>query len=375
MIVRSRRLIALAAVVPLLIAVVNAEPLTSIPNPRNRNGTWVTDMPGILRADTIARLNSSISEFERTSGAEMAVVVIKSLDGLSIEEATVKLFELWKIGKKGSDNGLLLLWSTGDRRVRLEVGYGLEGVLPDGKVGAILDTYVLPKFRSGQFDEGLLAGVDEILRAARKEPVALSSQRSEPYGSRSHAPMRDVGGIIIGLLAGIPISVGSFFGLRKWRRNRRRRCPVCQTMMTRLGEAEEDALLEAGQQAEKRIGSVAYDVWKCGSCGHHVTQRYPKRFSGYAECPQCRNRTKSSTETVIFPATTIGDGSAQVVETCACCAFRREYTKALPRIQPIDSSSSGSSDGGSSSFSGGSDAGSSSFGGGDSGGGGASGGY
>src|SRR6187200_1667224 len=96
----SRTLIVLAALIPLLIATAAAEPLTSIPNPRGRDGTWVTDMPGALRAETVAQLNSTISEFERTSGGEMAVVVIRSLDGVSIEEAAVKLFELWGIGKK-----------------------------------------------------------------------------------------------------------------------------------------------------------------------------------------------------------------------------------------------------------------------------------
>jgi uncharacterized protein len=120
--VRWRRLMALGALITLLSAAAGAEPLTSIPNPRTRDGTWVTDMTGTLRADTIARLNSTIGEFERTKGAEMAVVVIRSLDGLTIEEAAVKLFELWKIGKESTDNGLLLLWSTGDRRVRVEVG-------------------------------------------------------------------------------------------------------------------------------------------------------------------------------------------------------------------------------------------------------------
>jgi uncharacterized protein len=348
-----------------LVAAVGAEPLTSIPNPRTRDGTWVTDMPGMLRADTIARLNSTIGEFERTKGAEMAVVVIRSLDGLSIEEAAVKLFELWKIGKKSRDNGLLLLWSTGDRRVRLEVGYGLEGVLPDGKVGRILDAYVMPKFRSGQFDEGLLAGVDALLSAARDEPVELPSQRSESYERGS----RGIVAVVIGLLAAIPISVGSMVGFRKWRRLRRRRCPACQTLMTRLGEADDDALLEGGQQAEERIGSVDYDVWKCGACGHHFTLRYPKWVSGYAQCPQCNHRTKSSTEKVMVPATTISSGSASVAETCAFCSFRREYTKVLPPMQSSGSSSSGSSSSGSSS------GGSSSFGGGGSGGGGASRGY
>src|SRR5262245_12817446 len=146
--IRFPSLTALGIFLLLTAAVVGAEPLTSSPNPRIRDGTWVTDMPGMLRADTIARLNSTIGGFERTNGAEMAVVVIRSLDGVSIEETAVKLFELWKIGKKSKDNGLLLLWSVGDRRVRVEVGYGLEGVPPDGKVGVILDRYVMPKFRS-----------------------------------------------------------------------------------------------------------------------------------------------------------------------------------------------------------------------------------
>src|SRR6185436_2802633 len=154
-----RTLIALGAIIPLVMATVVTEPLTSIPNPRSRDGTSVTDMSGTLRADTIAQLNATISDVERTTGVEMAVAVIKSLDGLSIEEAAVKLFELWGIGKKAQDNGLLLLWSTSERRVRVEVGYGLEGVLPDGKVGEILDAYVIPKFKSGEFDEGLLDGV------------------------------------------------------------------------------------------------------------------------------------------------------------------------------------------------------------------------
>ncbi len=358
---RARSLIALGALVPLLIAAAGAEPLTSIPNPRTRNGTWVTDMPGMLRADTVERLNSTIGEFERTNGAEMAVVVITSLDGLSIEEAAVKLFDLWNIGKKSKDNGLLLLWSTGDRRVRVEVGYGLEGVLPDGKVGAILDTYLMPRFRSGEFDEGLLAGVDALLRAAREEPVELPSARSQSYEPRS----RGVIAVVLGLLAGIPLSIGSIFGVRKWRRLRRRRCPQCQMLMTRLGESADNALLEGGQQAEERIRSVDYDVWTCGGCGHHFTLRYPKWVSSYQRCPQCRNRTKSSTEKVIDPASTTSGGSALVVETCAFCAFRREHTKVLPRIQPSGSSSSSGSSGG----------GSSSFGGGRSGGGGASRGY
>lgn len=348
----------LAALLPLLIVIIGAEPLNSIPNPRVRDGTWVTDMTGTLRADTIAQLNSTISEFQRRTGGEMAVVVIRSLDGLSIEETAVKLFELWGIGKKDKDNGLLLLWSTGDRRVRVEVGYGLEGVLPDGKTGAILDAYVIPKFKSDEFDEGVLAGVDALLRAARNEPVELTAAGSESYESS----WPGIGTLAMTVLGAIPVGLGSLFGFRKWRRVRRRRCAACQGLMVRLAEGEDDALLEKGQQAEERVGSVDYDVWKCPSCSNHFTLRYPKWISNFEKCPQCRNRTKSSTETVIEAATTMSSGTARVVEQCAFCSFTSEHTKVLPRIESSSSSSSGSSS-------------SSSFGGGSSGGGGASRGY
>ena len=360
---RAARLIALGGLIALSMARAGAEPLESIPNPRTRDGTWVTDMPGALRPDTIARLNATIAEFERTHGAEMAVVVVRSLDGLSIEETGVRLFERWGIGKKNRDNGLLLLWSTGDRRVRVEVGYGLEGVLPDGKVGAILNEYVMPRFRAGQFDEGLLAGVDAFVAAVREEPVELQSGSASYEGGAT-----SVVAAVIGALAAIPLAVGSIFGVRRWRRLRRRRCPACRARMTRLSETDDDARLEPGQQAEERVKSVDYDVWACGACGHHLTLRYPKWVTGYAACPQCHHRTKSTTEQVIAAASTTASGSARVLETCAFCAFRHEYTKVLPRIEP-GGTSSGSSGGGSSG------GGSSSFGGGSSGGGGASRGY
>ena len=333
--------------VPLLIGSVGAEQLSSIPNPRTRDGTWVTDMPGALRAETVAQLNSTLGDLERTNGAEMAVVVITSLDGLSVEEAAVKLFQLWGIGKKNQDNGLLLLWSTGDRRVRVEVGYGLEGTLPDGKVGAILDTYVIPKFKAGDFDQGLIDGVDALVRVVRAEPVELASAKSESYDGDAWG----VGSVWAAIGGALAAAIGSITGFRRWRRYRRRRCPACQTVMTRLAEIEDDASLAAGQQAEERVGSVDYDVWKCGQCSHQFTLRYPKWLTGYGRCPQCGNQTNSAKETVITRATTSSTGTARVTEQCAFCTFQREYTKTLPRI--TRSSSSGSSSGGGSSFGGG----------------------
>jgi uncharacterized protein len=82
----------------------------------------VTDTSGALEPKTITQLNERAAAFEGDTSGEIAVVVIRSLDGLAIEEAAVKLFAMWGIGKKHRDNGLLFLWSTGDRRVRVEVG-------------------------------------------------------------------------------------------------------------------------------------------------------------------------------------------------------------------------------------------------------------
>jgi uncharacterized protein len=332
------------------------EPLAGIPNPRVKDGTWVTDLPGALRPETVARLNQSIGEIQRAHRIEMAVVVVRSLDGLSIEDAAEKLFQLWGIGQRDRDNGLLFLWSTGDRKVRIEVGYGLEGVVPDGKAGAILDTYVIPRFKTGEFDAGVVAGVDAVLAAARNEPVSLPAMGTESYE-------RDGWSSWLPIAGSIPVGIGAIAAFRRWRRYRRRKCPQCHVRMALLSDSEDDELLEQGQVAEERIGSVDYDVWKCPACSHRLTLRYAKWSSQYDKCPQCANRTKSSTESVTNAATTSSSGSAIVLEKCAFCSFTNEYTKVLPRISESSSSSSSGSSGGSS------------FGGGSSGGGGASRGY
>jgi uncharacterized protein len=350
-----------AAAMPMWLAATH-EPLASIPNPRVQNGTWVVDLAGALHGDTVFRLNQTIGAAAANNNVEMAVVVIRSLDGLSIEEAAVKLFEMWGIGDKQRDTGLLLLWSTGDRRVRVEVGYGLEGVLPDGKAGAILDAYVIPRFRSNEFDAGIVAGVDALLAAARNENVPLPAAATESYdGDNDPAWM-----VWLPLLGSIPAGVGTLLGVRRWRRYRRRNCPQCNTRMVLLSDSEDDALLQEGQVAEERIGSIDYDVWRCPACAHHFTLRYPKWMSKYDECPQCGHHTKWSTESVIVAATTSASGAARVLEQCAFCSFSNEYTKVLPQLAESSSSSSGGSSSG---------GGSSSFGGGSSGGGGASRGY
>lgn len=135
-----------------------------VPNPRKANGGWVTDMADILSPTTEAQLNQIVSELEAKKGAEFAIVTVPQTTPASTpKEFATELFNTWKIGKQGQDNGLLLLISKGDRRIEIETGYGLEGVLTDAKVGQIIDRDIKPKFKQGDFDGGTLAGTQALV--------------------------------------------------------------------------------------------------------------------------------------------------------------------------------------------------------------------
>ena len=136
--------------------------------------------------------------------------------------------------------------------------------------------------------------------------------------------------------------------LRRYLRNRPRRCQACGTMMARLDESADDAHLTGAEKVEERVGSVDYDIWSCG-CGQTMKLRYGAWFSGYGTCGQCRAKTLKVTTTTLVSATTSSEGRARVDETCANCTFSRTYERSIPRIQRSSSSSSSSSSRGSSS--------------------------
>lgn len=135
-----------------------------VPNPQQRNGTWVTDMADILSQDTERQLNQMISELEIENGTEIAVVTVPETSPSPSPKAfTTELFNHWGIGKADEDNGVLFLISTGDRRVEIETGYGIEPILPDAQVGQIIKTKITPPFKQGDFDTGTLAGTKALV--------------------------------------------------------------------------------------------------------------------------------------------------------------------------------------------------------------------
>jgi uncharacterized protein len=123
---------------------------------------FVNDFAGVLSDSTVTALEYQLSTLEKETSAEVAVVTIESLEGATIEEYAVKLFEKWEIGKRDKDNGVLLILAIDDRDIRIEVGYGLEETITDGRAGRILDDKVLPFLSDNDYDTGIQLGVMEI---------------------------------------------------------------------------------------------------------------------------------------------------------------------------------------------------------------------
>ncbi len=119
---------------------------------------FVNDYVGILDNETKMKLESLCKSMADKGIAEYAIVIIDTTEGVGDFEYAQKLFDEWKLGKKGVDNGVLLLISMKDRRVRIHTGYGVEGIITDGIAGEIIDTYIIPYFRQGRYKEGILNG-------------------------------------------------------------------------------------------------------------------------------------------------------------------------------------------------------------------------
>jgi uncharacterized protein len=134
-----------------------AERVEDLPKPTN----YVSDLAGVLSPQAQQQLNAICAQVDHQAHAQIAVVTIKSLDDVPIEDFAVSLEEKWKVGRKGTDRGVLFLFAINDHKRRIEVGYGLEGILPDGKVGDIGRTMV-PLLREGNYDQAVLLGVSQV---------------------------------------------------------------------------------------------------------------------------------------------------------------------------------------------------------------------
>lgn len=138
----------------------------------------VVDQTATLSSSDVASLEQTLKDFEARKGSQVAVLIVPTTDGEAIEAFSIRVAEAWKIGRKKVDDGAILVVAKNDRKLRIEVGYGLEGALNDATTKRIIDEIITPKFRDGDFAGGISAGVDRILRVIDGETLPAPAEGS-----------------------------------------------------------------------------------------------------------------------------------------------------------------------------------------------------
>ncbi len=327
---------------------------SEIANPLDARQSWVADEARLLTEGGIAAIDARVFALERVCGAQIAVVTVDTLDAAHTPKAfATALFGAWGIGKRGRDDGVLVLLTQEPRRIEVETGYGAESVLPDGEVGRLLDTHAMPRLRERDFDGALLALVNAMADELQRTPV---EGEGEPV--RSTDPLR----VLLGLVAAALTSFGSLFAFLRWR-GFHKRCPNCRRAMRFVPADRESAFLSSEEVLEEALKSMDHRVFRCDPCDLTLVDHHRRWFTSYSDCPKCRRRTLGYKSHVLVSATRYREGKREVTRRCARpgCGHVSVTVETIPRIVESSSSSGSSSSGGSSS----------SFGGGSSGGGGA----
>ncbi len=189
----------------------------------------VTDLTGSLSPDQVAGLDRKLAALETRKGSQIGVLIVPSTRPESIEQYSIRVAEQWKLGRKSVDDGALLLVVKDDRALRIEVGYGLEGALPDATANRIVEDIIVPRFKTGDFYGGIDAGVDVMIRVVEGEPLPPAQKQwrspSKVNGGNLHSLfvvgiilVFVVGGILRSAVGRLPAAglIGSVAGVIVW---------------------------------------------------------------------------------------------------------------------------------------------------------------
>jgi uncharacterized protein len=146
----------------------------------------VTDLTGTLSGEAVNRIETKLANFEAKKGSQIAVLIVPSTAPEDIEQFGIRVEDAWKLGRKGVDDGAYLIVAKNDRRVRIEVGYGLEGALPDAIASRIIAETITPHFKLGDYDGGVEAGVDQMIAVVNGEPLPEPDRKWEHPSSLGH---------------------------------------------------------------------------------------------------------------------------------------------------------------------------------------------
>ena len=190
----------------------------------------VVDQTGTLSSGDIDRLTQTLKNLELRKGSQVAVLIVPTTQPETIEQFSIRVADAWKVGRKKIDDGAILVVAKDDRRLRIEVGYGLEGALPDVTTKRIIDEIITPKFRSGDFAGGISAGVDRIIGVIDGEPLPAPPQRQQqqqssdltwllnPLNPFTIIAILVLGGVMRGIFGRLfgSLTTGSLIGLVAW---------------------------------------------------------------------------------------------------------------------------------------------------------------
>ena len=283
---------------------VNAVGVQDVPNPR-QSGAWVTDMSNILSPETETQLNQMITELEQENGTEITVVTVPNTAPYgSPKEFTTELFNYWGVGKEGADNGVVFMISQGDRRVEIETGYGVEGILPDAKVDNIINQKVTPRFKQGNFDQGVLDGTKALV--FELSPAQFPPQK---FVTRHF-------GILL-WLSGLSALGAVFYkfstsprqlhprskSTTNWGKNRAVNCQTCKQSMVPVDYSILWTKLSEAERFSQHKKFTKISGWACPSCSDIANKKFHVLVyllrKDCLQCPDCKAWTVFQKEKVI----------------------------------------------------------------------------
>jgi uncharacterized protein len=312
---------------------------------------YVNDFADVIGAADEAAIRERLIELREQQGIAMTVLTVPSFHDYGTDDATLEsfatnLFNEWGIGDAERNDGVLLLVAVLDRQVRVELGTGY-GREYDGRMQTIIDEVMLPHFRREEYGRGINEGSQAIIATL----TGVAAVTPEPTIWQQTAAAWP----FLALFSAVALAGGVVIR-RRYRGWVGYRCPQCGERMGRLAETAAAALLDAGQQQEKILGSAKHEVWQCPRCLHHRVNRQDVLNSRYRVCPKCHYRTVEVQLTVLQVATTLKEGRKRTRLSCHHCDYQHDEHGPIPRrrtavtAQAADWGSSSSSDYSSSSF-------------------------
>ena len=303
---------------------------------------YVDDFANLLDAGEEAQIRADLTALYNDTGIEAVVVTMATMrdyghDG-QIEPFATRLFNFWGVGDAARNDGVMMLVARDDRQMRIELGAGYPAAM-DARMQDIIDPAVLPRFKQGQYDTGILAGVDRLVQI-----LSPGAAPAEPLGFTDHIAeqARRAGSWLLAIILGALASLGAggYALWLAWQRSRPRYCSVDGQRMVLMGEASDDLHLQSPQVLEENLGSVNYDVWSCPTCSRLRIEGHRSWFTRYSACRACGFRTVEGDRTVIREATTTSTGLERIDYHCLNCGDRHSTERTIPKKSSSSSRSS-----------------------------------